>query len=127
MSSCSPSRFRSASASSISSLANFNRSSFTSSGERVASTPRRLPSRVSLAIWWISPRSRSSSRSTALLNTCGGSEAIFTFAIPCTSSGMPPREKAFSTFTSIGMVRSGIRLTRSISGTRKVRPPRTMR
>jgi len=59
--------------------------------------------------------------------TTRGSDETFTFAIAWTRSGMPPLEYAFATFRSIGIERRLIRSTRSRSGIRTERPPRTTR
>src|SRR6266545_1222208 len=83
VSSTRPMRFRSCSASSSSVCAKRALSWFASSGVSCASTPRRLPSRVSLATRRMSWRDLPRKRSTALLRR-GSSPGSFTFATPCT-------------------------------------------
>jgi hypothetical protein len=61
---------------------------FTSSGVKVASTPRRFPSSVSLATCWMSACPRPRKRSTAFITTCGLAE-IFTTAMARTLRAMP--------------------------------------
>ena len=100
-----------------------SRSAFASSGVRVASTPRRLPSSVCFATVWISCWVRPRKRSTAWSSPPSGSPAIFTVAMPSTSSGIIPADSAFLTVTSMGMVFSEMRDTVSMSGRRKPRPP----
>ena len=76
---------------------------------------------------WASSRTSPSvfprSRSTALLKTHSGSDAIFTLAMASTLSGMLPLEKALLTDTSMGMVSRFMCCTVSMMGTRSVRPP----
>ena len=80
-----------------------------------------------MSVSWASSRTSSSvfpsRRSTELLNTHSGSEAIFTFAIASTLSGMFPFEKALLTETSMGMVSRFMCCTVSMIGIRSVRPP----
>ena len=80
-----------------------------------------------MSVSWASARISSSvlpsSRSTALLNTHSGCDAIFTLAIASTFRGMFPFENALLTITSIGIVSRFICCTVSMIGTRKVRPP----
>jgi len=87
----SPSLPRSMSASSSSFSAKAILSLLTSSGVSWLSTPRRLPSRVSLAIWMMILRSMVRKRSMAL-PSAGSWLAILRLATPCTLSGMPPLE-----------------------------------
>jgi hypothetical protein len=81
----------SSSASSISVCANFNLSSLTSSGVSVARTPRRLASRVSLAIAAMAPCGTSRKRSTEFWSSPSTLETL-TFAMPWTCRGMAPLE-----------------------------------
>ena len=78
---------------------------------------------VSLASSLISSSVFPSNRSTALLNTTSGLDAIFTFAIASTLSGMFPLENALFTVISSGIVSRFKYDTVSMSGMRIVRPP----
>ena len=84
-------RLRSCSASSSRFCAKRVLSWLTSSGVSWASTPRRLPSSVSLAMRMISWRERPRKRSMALFSS-GSSPGSLMLATPCTFSGMPPFE-----------------------------------
>ncbi len=66
-------------------------------------------------------------RSTALLKTVSGSEAIFTLAMASMFRGMFPLEKALVTEISIGKVSREVNWTVSMMGTLRVRPPITDR
>ncbi len=81
----------SSSASSMRVWANFSRSSLTSSGVRVASTPRRLASSVSLAMAAMWAWSTSRNRSTEFWSKPSMLDTL-TLAIPWTCSGMAPLE-----------------------------------
>ncbi len=81
----------SSSASSMRVWANLSRSSLTSSGVRVASTPRRLASRVSLAIFCTYSMGRLRNRSMALSSTPSRLE-ILTSPTAWTERGIAPFE-----------------------------------
>ncbi len=83
--------------------------------------------RVSLARARISSSVLPRSRSTALLKTASGSEAIFTLAMASTFRGMFPLEKALVTEISMGNVSRFMCWTVSMIGTRSVRFPITER